>query len=497
MTSHADPSSSDLEEPPPLLVISDHAGDERHTPLGDELEIVALNPEIMLPAVPASRRRIRVTRPFRAPRAAPADAALPARRLNVQLPRALQHPPYRRYWLAQIVALMGMWTQNTGVQLVILSITSSAFLVGAINIVSALPLLALSLFGGVVADRFERRRILLLTQPLIGSISLIWALLVFSGHLAYWHILVLVALGGVVSSFDLPAGQAFLAQLVRREDMPEAIALNSASINATRTAGPAFSAFIIGAFGLAFSFVTFTLSLLAPLLVLVSLRRLLPPAIRHASGTVRPSGLSALRDGLRHIRHSDDLFGLVATTGIFSFLAVPSLLVLMPLYVTTELHGSRSWVPTMISVFGVGSLLGAILLLRGSRLEAAGGRRLKVTAAGLACGLLWLALSPNPWIAIPGVLIAGCSFEMGLMQITTRVQQLAPEELRGRVLSINGLAFNGVMPFSTLTISAAAQAIGLPIVMGACSVLLAIGSLAIWRRYTWKAFLPAEVAASA
>jgi hypothetical protein len=144
----------------------------------------------------------------------------------------------------------------------------------------------------------------------------------------------------------------------------------------------------------------------------------------------------------------------------------------------------------MTSIFGAGSLIAAIALFRGSRLEVAAGRRMRATMAGLAVGLMWLALAPNPWLAIPGVLIAGCSFEMGLIQVQTRVQALAPDELRGRVLSVNGLAFNGVMPFSTFTISTATTEFGAPLVLGTCSVLVAVCSVLIWRRYTWKAFVP-------
>ncbi|MGN6486144.1 MAG: MFS transporter, partial [Thermomicrobiales bacterium] len=133
-------------------------------------------------------------------------------------------------------------------------------------------------------------------------------------------------------------------------------------------------------------------------------------------------------------------------------------------------------------------LIAAIVLFRGSRLESVAGQRMRATMGGLALGLLWLAFAPNPWVAVPGVLIAGCSFEMGLIQVQTRVQQLAPDELRGRVMSVNGLAFNGVMPFSTLTISTAQQEFGAPVVMAVCGVGVALASAWIWRRYTWKAF---------
>lgn len=408
---------------------------------------------------------------------------------DLHLPVSLQHAPYRRFWSGQIVALFGIWAQNTAAQLVILSLTSSAFLVGAINIVSAVPLLLLSLVGGVVADRFDRRRIIMSTQLLVASLSVAWALLIFTDRIAYWHVLVLAALGGTIASFDMPAGQAFFAQIVRREDMPEAIALNSMSVNATRSVGPAIAGLVIGIFGTAVAFVSHSLALVVFVGVIFSVGKLMPQSVK---ATAREPGLAALKAGLRCIQRSDELIGLVGTTALFSFFAVPGLLVLMPLFVTRTLGGGDGWVPAMTSVFGLGSLCAAVIVFRSGRHELAAGRRLRLTALGIAAGLLWLAVSPTPWLAIPGVLISGLCFEMGLIQIQTRLQQLAPDDMRGRVLSVNGLAFNGVMPIATLSISGASTALGLPIVLGGCGAALAMGSYAIWRRFTWKAFLPPE-----
>jgi MFS family permease len=400
---------------------------------------------------------------------------------------ALQDPPYRRWWSAQIVALFGLWTQNTAAQLVILSITSSAFLIGAINIVSGIPLLLLSLVGGVLADKADRRRILMCTQTGVALLSVAWAVLIISGGVAYWQILVLAALGGTIASFDLPAGQSFLAQIVRREHMPEAIALGSASVNATRAIGPLIGGLIIGAFGTAVAFLSHSVAILVFVVAIYSIGAMIPKRIPPTSGE---RGITSLRLGLAHIRHSDELLGLVGTTALFSFFAVPGLLVLMPLFITDTLGGGDGWVPVTTSVFGLGSLTAAIIVFRGGTSEASAGRRLRLTAFVLAAGLLWLAISPGPGAAIPGIFACGCAFETGLIQVQTRLQQLAPDHMRGRVLSVNGLAFNGVMPASTLSISAASTAFGIPVMLGVCALALTAGSFALWRRFTWKAFVP-------
>jgi hypothetical protein len=169
-------------------------------------------------------------------------------------------------------------------------------------------------------------------------------------------------------------------------------------------------------------------------------------------------------------------------------------LVLMPLYVTDHLGGGDGWVAVMISIIGAGSLVGSIGMLRGSRLEAAAANRLRNAMIGLTIGMTWLALAPNPWFAIPGILIAGYSFTTGNTQISTRLQQLAPDEMRGRVLSVNSLAFNGVMPFATIGISVLSQAIGQSSVMLICAALMVVFCFYLWRRFVWKAFVPAEPA---
>lgn len=406
---------------------------------------------------------------------------------DIRLPHALTNVPFRRYWLSQIVSLAGTWMQSVGIQLVVLSLTTSAFMIGAINVVSALPLLLFSLGGGVLADRMDRRRILISTQSILGVLSLCYAWLIWSGRIEYWHILVLAAFGGTVAAFELPASQAFVSELVPMKDLPQAIALNSASFNSTRIIGPALAATAIGALGLASAFLVNAVTLLAPIGTLVGLQRVMP---KRDIPKTHTSGLSSLKEGLRYVRSEEGLMGLILLQGTISFFVSPNLLVLLPLYVTDVLGGGASWVGIALSAMGGGSLIGALVLLRGSRLETAAARRLIIALGGLCLGLGWIALSQSPLMALPGIVLGGFSFSMGNSQIMTRLQQSAVEEMRGRVMSLTSLAFNGVMPFSTLGISGLAQIFGLHLVMFASAILLAIGAVYLWKRYVWKAFLP-------
>lgn len=406
---------------------------------------------------------------------------------NIQWPSALANVSYRKYWFSQIVALGGGWMQNVAMQLVVLSLTTSAFAIGAINVVAALPMLLFSLYGGVLADRFDRRKIVIVSLAMLGGISATYAGLIGFNKLEYWHILALAALAGLISSFELPAQQAYVSELVPKRDLPQAIALNSASFNATRIVGPALAATAISVIGLAGAFLVNIFTLLAPMFTLIGLGKVVPKRVVVKQTT---SGLEQLRDGMAYVRANDGTYGLILLQALVSFFISPNLLVLMPLFTVNVLGGSDAWVGYMLSTLGIGSLTGAITLLRGSRTERAGENRMKLAMTGLCIGMIWLSLAPNVWIAAPGVAIAGFSFSMGNTQLASRLQQTAPEELRGRIMSLVMLAFNGVMPFSTLLISWLAQEVGQRQVMLASGVLLAIGIVVLWKRYVYQAFDP-------
>jgi predicted MFS family arabinose efflux permease len=200
---------------------------------------------------------------------------------------------------------------------------------------------------------------------------------------------------------------------------------------------------------------------------------------------------------VRYVRSDEGTLGLILLQGLISFFVSPNLLVLLSLYTTDVLGGDEGWVGWMLSALGAGSLTGALVLLRGSRLESAAARRMIIALTGLCIGMAWLGLSPNVWVAVPGVMIAGYSFSSGNSQLATRLQQTAPDEMRGRVMSLVTLAFNGVMPFATLLISGLAQLFGQPVVLVVSAALLGIGSVYIWRRLAHKAFIPEVTPGSA
>lgn len=405
-------------------------------------------------------------------------AAAPGVRSSGRLPRVLTHNrDYRRYWASQVVSLTGTWMQQVASSLVVLTLTSSAVAIGAISVLASLPMLLLTLSGGVLADRHDKRLILLATQSLLAGFAVIYAGLLAFDVLAYWQIAVLAILSGTTAAYELPASQAFTPELVDREDLPQAIALNGAAFNGARLMGPAVAGVAIAATSLTTAFIGNALSFLAVIGVLLSMRG--RSVARHA---VPAKAGTALREGLTYVRGQPALVGLTGLVGLTSLLVFPHLFVLLPLYVTDVLGARELWVGVIMSCAGGGSLVGSIAILRGDRGDAAALRRVRLAGIGVATGLLVLGLVRTPWLAAPGAAVLSFSVSLGMSQAATTVQQRAPDALRGRVMSIHSLAFTGVMPFAVLLVSGATELLGQPMALLGCAVAYALGAVAFYRR---------------
>ncbi len=364
--------------------------------------------------------------------------------------------------------------QQVAQSLVVLSLTRSALAVGAVGIAGSLPLLLLTLHGGIVADRYDRRRILIVTQTALGALAVVFALLISGEVIAYWHVLLLALLLGTAAAFEIPASQAFVPELVDEEELPQAVALNAAAFNAARLVGPALAGLAIALAGTAAAFTANAVSFLAVIGVLVSMRG--HPTV---SREVPASARQAMQEGLVYVRQRRYLAGLIGFAGITSLLVFPHITVLLPLYVTDVLGAGPGWVGGMLSCIGFGSLLGALAMLKAGRSPRGGRRRIVLSAAGMALGLLGLALARTPLIAAPVAIGLAFCLSLGMAQIATRVQQLAPDEMRGRIMSIYALAVTGTTPLAVLIVSALAEGVGQSTALLTCAIVYAIGSAVI------------------
>ncbi len=386
---------------------------------------------------------------------------------------ALAHRNFRLFYAGQILSLTGTWMQSTALGWLVFELSDSEFLLGAVNAATILPILLFTLYAGVVADRLEKRKILLLAQTAMMVVALVLAVLTGLGAINVGIIFALLLLHGTGSAFEIPTRQAFFVELVGRRDLTNAIALNSSAFNLTRVAGPAAAGVLIGSVGIAVCFYLNAVSYLAVIAGLLAIR--LPPFRRPVRiGSTREH----LREGFRYLfssRPSRTLVGLVAA---LSILGLPYL-VLMPVFARDVLGAGAEGLGWLLAASGAGALAGGLTL------AAYGGRArpgpLLLASAAVFCVLL-AGFALSTYFALSLVLLAGAGFTLILSTANTNaiLQTLVPDELRGRVMSVYVFVFLGLTPVGSLLAGGAAGWIGAPaaVAVGAVLLLLVVG--AVW-----------------
>lgn len=413
---------------------------------------------------------------------------------QMRLPKPL-YPLKRRdflvYWVGQAVSLTGTWMQQMAQGWVLSQLSVRASDLGWASMVGMLPVLLLSLKAGELADRLDKRRILIVTQLGMMVLAFAFAGLIVTGRLTIAHIFVMAALLGVVTAFDLPAAQSLPPELVAPQEIGGAVALMQQIFHGARLVGPAIAGILMARFGNASAFVVNGLSFVA---VIASLLALQPREKRAGAAVHRARG--SFRDGLSYVRRQPVirplmLLSMLTTGAVFPFVAV-----LMPYYVRYVMRTEDAAVlGSLMSMSGLGSLLGATAILWGSRAS----RRywLAFGVLGIAAALVGLALFPRPAAAAPlaGLLSFSVSSLMG--RISQTIQEIAPPELRGRVMGVYSITFSGVMPFAALAISSLSDRFGYPRMMESASVFFAAcGLLLVVRAWRPLAALRAPAPAS-
>lgn len=379
---------------------------------------------------------------------------------------ALRHPRYRLWFAGQIVSLFGTWMQVTAQGFLVYELTRSPAYLGYVGFAAGLPAWVFTLYGGVVADRKSRRSLLIVTQSLMMLLAFILATLTFAGVVRPSHIIALAFGLGMVNAFDAPARQAFVVELVPREDLTNAIALNSTMFNIGTTVGPATAGIVYAAFGPAWCFAVNGLSFTAVLAALWAMH--LPPLPRLAAGESASRELvRGLAFAARHRTIRLLLFGL-AMTSLFGF----SMMTLMPAWAADVLHGDASTNGWLLSARGLGSLFGALMVASVGR-SIHKGRLL--TAGMLVLPFVMLLFARAPWlpVSLAALVAAGFAFIVFFNMTNALVQAHVPDELRGRVMSIYTLTFFALMPLGSLLSGTIAARAGAPttITLGALVLL--------------------------
>jgi MFS family permease len=381
---------------------------------------------------------------------------------GIELPESvsvLGERDFRVIWIGQAISMTGTWMQAIAQGLLVLELWNSAFALGVVNFANAIPSLLLMLFGGVLADRADKRKILLATQIAMGALALALALLIVTDRVQFWMIIAATILLGIAFGYDMPAYQAFLPDLVPPERISHVVALNSTTFHGSRMIGPALAGAVIKAFGLATAYFLNAASFLAVIFSLMIVRH--RPKPRPAGP--RMSAIEGLKEGIRHARGRPHIWVLLMLTALACMFTFPFMAILSPYYVKEVLHRDSGVLGAMWAASGIGSLAGAMALVWWPTQA----RTLRIWGAVLLgpVGLTVMALTRDPAVAVLASGFTSISFSMQLGVYQAMLQESTPAAFRGRVMALHGITFNGTIPVAGIAASGLAVAIGLPDVM--------------------------------
>jgi len=419
---------------------------------------------------------------------------------GTRLPRGLaafRHRDYRIFWFTQLGSLTGTWMQGLAQSWLILTLTNSPLQLGLVNVLQFGPTLLLGLPAGVVADRVPKRRLLVATQASALVVTGLLAVVVAAGRVEIWHIYA-AALGlGMVNAFDMPTRQAFVSDMVGKDDLMNAISLNSALFNTTRVLGPALAGLLYGAFGAAVCFVLNAASYVPVVLGLLAMRTSGAPAPEAAADEA--SAVDRLREGFRYVRATPAVLLPIVLVGVIATFGM-NFNVWVPLLAKNEFAVGADGFGFLLAALGLGSLAGALVLAFAGRRPS----RRRMLAAAAAFGAFELGLAAAAFGHLPVVAAvaflaaAGFAMSTAMALANTTVQGTAPNALRGRVMSIYMTVFAGTAPLGALVAGIAADTLGTPasVALGGAVVVVAALALGAVRGATRPAPVPAGAAAA-
>jgi MFS family permease len=390
--------------------------------------------------------------------------------------RALRHRNFRLYFYGQGISLIGTWMTRLATSWLVYRLTGSTFLLGVVGFAGQIPTFLLGPVAGVWADRWDRRRVLIVTQWLAALQSLLLAGLTLSGRITVTEIVWLSILQGLINAFDLPARQAFLVQMVGgKADLANAIALNSTLVNGARLLGPALAGLTIAAVGEGYCFLIDGVSYLAVIASLVAMRLAAQPARPSTGGMA-----GQLKEGWTYVSTFAPARALLVLFAAISFMGVP-FVVLMPVFATQILKGGPHTLGFLAGASGAGAIVAALNLA--ARRSARGLLRLIPAAAALAgAALIAFSFSRSLWLSL--VLMAATGFGLMLQYAAsaTIIQTIVPDDKRGRVMSYWAMAYMGASPLGSLLAGGLAPVLGAPGTVLLCGVGCLVGAFWFWRQ---------------
>jgi MFS family permease len=387
-----------------------------------------------------------------------------------------RHRNFRIFWIGQTLSLIGTWMQVMASAWLALVLTNNAFLVGLVATAESLPIVLLSLYAGVLVDRYERLRLVKIAQSLLLLEAAILTWFTWSGRISIGWLLVLATAQGTFASVEIPSRQSLIIELVGREDLPQAIALNSSGFNLARIVGPAVAALVIAKLGTAWAFGLNALSYLAVLIGLFMIR--LDPW-RPSALLVRP--IDAIRESIRYMRETPHVAALMKVVTVYGVLGVPYL-TLMPVFARERLGLGAGGYGLLLACVGVGGLTGAIAIAaRPARV--AGSRTFLMSSIAFPIVLMTLAWIRRPHLAYPLLFLAGIAMIANGALSNSMLQHSVPDALRGRIMAAYSFVVVGLaQTLGSFSAGAIARAFGVQwAIAGGAFVMLAYGLYAFRR----------------
>jgi MFS family permease len=366
--------------------------------------------------------------------------------------RALRHRNFRLFFAGQFISLTGTWMQSVAQSWLVYRLTDSVVLLGMMGFASQIPVFLLAPIGGAAADRFDRRRILVATQSAAMVLAFILAALTLTGNIQIWHLFVIAALFGVANALDIPTRQAFAVDMVGREDLINAIALNSSMFNGARIVGPAIAGILVAAVGEGWCFFGNGVSYIAVITGLLMMK------VEHRTHPRTGSTVSHIAEGFGYVFKTKPVLALLLLLGLVSLMGMPYA-VLMPIFADKYLGGGSGTLGFLMGASGFGALLAALTLA--TRKQVFGlGRWITIACGGLGVSLILFSMSRNIYLSIAFLVPVGFSMMTQMSSSNTLVQAMIPDALRGRVMSVYSMMFMGVAPFGALLAGTLAGYIG-------------------------------------
>jgi MFS family permease len=396
------------------------------------------------------------------------------RRLSVAL-RAFKHRNYRLFFGGQLISLTGTWMQSVAQAWLVYRLTGSAVVLGLVAFSAQIPVFLLAPLGGLAADRYRRQHVVIATQTAAMLLAFVLAGLTLSGLVRVWHVFVLASLLGVANAFDVPARQAFVVDMVGKDDLINAIALNSSMFNGARVVGPAVAGVLVAAVGEGWCFFANGVSYVAVIVGLLLME------IRAQQRVPLPgSALASITEGFRYVAQTGPVRALLLLLGLISLLGMPYA-VLMPIFADQILHGGPRGLGLLMGATGLGALAGALALA--AKGSARGlGRLVALSAVGFGISLILFSLSRRFWLSAGLLPLVGLCLILEMASSNTLIQTLVPDRLRGRTMAVYSMMFMGMAPFGALLAGTLAGHLGAPatVAIGGVVCVLAAGGFALY-----------------